>query len=94
MVIQSFGSRETEAIFEGRRSRHLPPEIHVRARRRLRQLHNANSINDLRVPPSNRLERLSGDRSGQWSIRINQQWRVVFRWEDGNASDVQLIDYH
>jgi toxin HigB-1 len=66
----------------------------MRARRRLIQLHNAQSINDMRIPPSNRLERLSGDLAGCWSIRINQQWRLVFRWEGTNAHEARIVDYH
>jgi len=93
-VIASFGCKETEKIFQGRRSRHLPPDIQTRARRRLVQLENAQGINDMRVPPSNRLEQLSGQMAGRWSVRINQQWRLLLRWEGGNALDVQIIDYH
>ena len=93
-MIVSFACKESEKISEGRRSRHLPPDIQTRARRRLVQLDNAQAINDLRIPSSNRLEQLSGQMADQWSVRINQQWRLVFRWEDGNALDVQIIDYH
>ena len=93
-MIASFGCKETERIFEGRRSRHLLPDIQTRARRRLVQLDNAQAINDLRIPSSNRLEQLSGQMADQWSVRINQQWRLVFRWEDGSALDVQIVDYH
>lgn len=93
-MIVSFACKETEKVFHGRRSRHLPPDIQTRARRRLVQLDNAQGINDMRVPPSNRLEQLSGQMAGQWSVRINQQWRLVFRWTGGNALDVQIMDYH
>jgi proteic killer suppression protein len=79
---------------EGGCSKKLPGEIQERAFLRLRQLHAADLLADLRLPPSNRLESLSGDLKGFWSIRINQQWRLVFRWNDGNASDVKITDYH
>ncbi|MEM6911256.1 MAG: type II toxin-antitoxin system RelE/ParE family toxin [Verrucomicrobiota bacterium] len=93
-MIVSFRDAETEKVFRGAFSRKLPQDIQQRARRRLMQIHNASSINDLRVPPSNRLESLVGDRSAYWSIRINRQWRVVFGWKDGNASEVLIEDYH
>ena len=93
-MIVSFACKETEKVFHGRTSRHLPPEIQTRARRKLVQLDNAQGISDMRVPPSNRLEPLSGQMTGQWSVRINQQWRLAFRWADGNAFDVQIMDYH
>lgn len=93
-MIASFACRETKKIFDGRRSRKFPPDIQTRARRRLIQLHNAQSINDMRIPPSNRLERLSGSLAGFWSVRVNQQWRLVFRWADTNALEVRITDYH
>jgi proteic killer suppression protein len=93
-VILSFACKETEKIFQGQRSRKLPTDIQTRARRKLMQLENAQTLNDMRIPPSNRLEALSGDLAGSWSVRINQQWRLVFHWEDGNASEVQVMDYH
>lgn len=93
-MIREFRDAETEKIFEGVFSRKLPEDIQQRARRRLRQLHNSKSINDMRIPPSNRLERLSGKRRNEWSVRINRQWRIVFRWEDANATDVAIEDYH
>jgi toxin HigB-1 len=92
-VIQSFHCSETEAIWQGKTSRAFPPEIQTRARERLRALDSALDIDDLRDPPGNRLETLHEDRAGQWSIRINRQWRVCFRWDDG-AHDVEIIDYH
>ena len=79
---------------EGQPPRRLPPELRVRARDKLALLHQARRIEDLRIPPGNRLELLSGKRAGQWSIRVNDQWRICFRFEGGNAHDVELIDYH
>jgi proteic killer suppression protein len=93
-VIKSFADRDTESIWQGIRSRRLPPDIQRAARRKLRMLNNAHCLEDLRVPPANRLEKLHGDLSGQLSIRINDQWRICFRWRDGEAADVQIIDYH
>jgi len=72
----------------------LPLDIQQVALRKLRMINNALNLNDLRIPPANRLEKLSGDRAGQWSVRINDQWRICFRWEDGNAYDVEITDYH
>jgi proteic killer suppression protein len=93
-VIEDFSCKETEKISNGGRSKRLPGEIQARAFLRLRQLHAAELLEDLRIPPSNRLESLSGDLNGFWSMRINQQWRLVFRWNDGKASDVKITDYH
>jgi proteic killer suppression protein len=93
-VLRSFAGKETEIIWQGERSRKLPPEIQEVARRKLRMLNNAQDLRDLRSPPSNRLEALRGDRRGQYSIRVNQQWRVCFRWRDGDAYDVEIVDYH
>jgi proteic killer suppression protein len=93
-VIRSFTSKETENIFNRQRSRKLPPDIQQVALRKLRMLNRAVTLNDLRVPPANRLEKLSGDRAGQYSIRINQQWRVCFEWREGDAYNVEIIDYH
>ena len=93
-MIKNFRSRETEKIWNGIRSKRLPNEIQQIARRKLRMLNNARSLNDLRVPPANRLEALHGNRNGQHSIRINDQWRVCFRWTDGDAYDVEIVDYH
>jgi toxin HigB-1 len=93
-VIRSFASAETERFFTTGRSRRLPPDIRERAVRRLTQLNAATSLNDLRSPPSNRLEALKHDRKGQWSIRINDQWRICFRFTEGDAFDVEIVDYH
>lgn len=93
-VIRSFTDAETERFFTTGKSRRLPPEIRVRATMRLTQLNAATLVTDLRLPPSNRLEALKHDRVGYWSIRINDQWRVCFRFENGDAFDVGIIDYH
>lgn len=92
-MIKGFRSKETEKVFQRRYSRNFTG-IRRAALRKLLMLDGAESLNDLRVPPSNRLEKLSRDRSGQHSIRINNQWRVCFRWKDGNAYDVEIVDYH
>ena len=93
-VIKNFAHTETERLFLTGKSRRLPPDILRRGLMRLTQLHAATVVDDLRMPPSNRLEALSGDRVGQWSIRINDQWRVCFRFEAGHALDVEITDYH
>ncbi len=93
-MIRSFRDREAAAIWEGRASRRLPRDIQDRALRKLRQLDAAQSLDDLRNPPSNRLEALRGDLVGRWSIRINDQWRLCFCWLDNEASDVEIVDYH
>jgi len=93
-VIECFACKETAKVFLGERSRKLPGAIQARALMKLRQLHRTVSIEQLRLPPSNRLETLSGNLAGFWSIRVNQQWRIVFRWAEGKASDVQITDYH
>jgi proteic killer suppression protein len=93
-VIESFANIETQSLFVKGKSRRLPPDILRRAMMRLTQLDAATDVDDLRQPPSNRLESLAGDRLGQWSIRINDRWRVCFRFEHGNAQDVEIIDYH
>jgi proteic killer suppression protein len=93
-MIQSFADRETELIWRGERSRKLPGDIQGIALRKLRLLHAARALQDLRVPPGNRLEALTGNRNGQWSIRINDQWRICFRWDDGGSHDVEIVDYH
>ena len=93
-MIRNFASTETEQFFASGKSRRLPPDILKRAAMRLTQLDAATRIEDLRLPPSNRLEALSHDRAGQWSIRINDQWRVCFRFEHGDAYDVEIADYH
>jgi len=93
-VIRSFGDKDAEMIWEGRPSRRLPGDIQCIARRKLRMLNNSVRLDDLRIPPANRLEALKGQRKGQYSIRINDQWRVCFRWKDGDAFDVSIVDYH
>jgi proteic killer suppression protein len=93
-VIRSFRDRDTEQVFNRLPSRRLPSEILRVARRKLLILNAAEKLSDLRIPPGNRLERLSGDREGQHSIRINQRWRICFRWRDGDAHDVDIVDYH
>jgi proteic killer suppression protein len=93
-MIRSFRSKETERIWQGERSRKIPGDIQDRALRKLRQLDAAAAIEDLRNPPGNQLEALKGDRTGQMSIRINDQWRICFRWVDGDATDVEITDYH
>ncbi len=93
-VIQTFAAPETERFFITGKSRRLPPKIFKRAAMRLMQLDGATRIEDLRLPPSNRLEALVHDRAGQWSIRINEQWRVCFRFKNGDAFDVEIVDYH
>ena len=93
-MIKSFADRETERIFQRERSLRLPPMIQQRARIKLEVLDAAEALEDLRIPPSNRLEALSGDRRGQHSIRINEQWRICFVWREGNAYEVAITDYH
>ncbi|MGA9795024.1 MAG: type II toxin-antitoxin system RelE/ParE family toxin [Rhizomicrobium sp.] len=93
-MIRSFRGAETESIWHGVRSRKLPPDIQPVALRKLMMLRRARVLQDLRVPPANRLEPLKGRRAGQWSIRINRQWRICFRWQDGDAHDVEIVDYH
>lgn len=93
-MIRSFADREAEKIWGGVASRRLPAGIQQVARRKLRMLNAAATLDDLRIPPANRLEALKGDRKGQHSIRINDQWRICFRWKAGDAHDVQIVDYH
>lgn len=93
-MIRSFADRETERIWDGERSRRLPPDIQPTALRKLALINAADRLDDLRAPPGNRLEALRGDRAGQHSIRINQQWRICFRWNDGHCDDVEICDYH
>lgn len=93
-MIKSFGSKETEKIWEGIPSRKLPSEIQHIARRKLRMINNAQDINDLRIPPANHLEKLSGNLLGFYSIRINRQWRIIFKWKTDHALEVEIIDYH
>ena len=93
-MIRSFKDRETERIFERTRSRKLPGDIQQTALRKLRMLNRSTSLADLRVPPANRLEKLRGRRAGQYSIRINDQWRICFKWRNGDAHNVEIVDYH
>ena len=93
-MIRSFKSREVEALFNRRPVRRLGPDIQRTALRKLKMLNRAETLQDLRVPPANRLEALRGDRSGQHSIRVNDRWRICFRWEQGDAYDVEIVDYH
>lgn len=93
-MIKSFKCRETERIFNGRFSRRLPRDIQRLAARKLEILVAASQLKSLRIPTSNRLEKLKGDRSGQHSIRINEQWRICFVWKGGDAHDVEIVDYH
>jgi proteic killer suppression protein len=93
-MIKSFADTETERMFNRQLSRKLPRDIQPVALRKLRMLNNAHGVNDLRSPPANRLEKLSGNRAGQHSIRINDQYRVCFVWNDGDAYDVAIVDYH
>jgi len=93
-MIKSFADQETEKVFDSIRSRRLPEDIQRSAYKKLRFVNSAKTIDDLRVPPGNRLEALEGDRKGQHSIRINEQWRVCFRWSDGDAYEVEIVDYH
>ncbi|MFN4009973.1 MAG: type II toxin-antitoxin system RelE/ParE family toxin [Pannonibacter sp.] len=93
-MIQSFADPETERIWAGRQSRKLPLDIQSVALRKLRLLNQARRLQDLAVPPGNRLEALRGDRKGQYSIRINDQWRICFEWQNGGPTHVGIIDYH
>ena len=96
-MIASFADAATEALFHGesgKKARNLPPEIRSSAVRKLDMLNAAMELRDLRAPPRNRLEALRGDLAGKHSIRINDQWRIVFRWESGDAHDVEIVDYH
>lgn len=93
-MIRDFADKEAENVWNGTPSRRLPSGIQAVARRKLRMLNNAATLDDLRVPPANRLEALKGARKGQHSIRINDQWRVCFRWKEGDAHGVEIVDYH
>lgn len=93
-MITSFGTKETEKIWNGERVKNLPHEIQHVGRRKLRMLNNSQNISDLKIPPSNKLEKLSGKMSGFYSIRINDQWRIIFKWDDGNSNEVAIRDYH
>lgn len=93
-MIKDFGDKETEKIWNGIRSKKLPSEIQNIARRKLRMINNSMNINDLRIPPANRLEKLKGDLSEFHSVRINQPWRIIFIWKNDNAHEVKIVDYH
>ena len=93
-MILSFGDKDTESIWNGTRIKNLPIEIQNIGRRKLRMLNNSQSIIDLRIPPSNRLEKLSGNLNDYYSIRINDQWRIIFKWSEGQSENVKIIDYH
>lgn len=93
-MIRSFRDKHAETIWHGQSSRMLPADIQSTARRKLRMLNNAQTLDDLRIPPANRLKALKGNRAGQYSIRINQQWRICFTWFDGNVDYIELVDYH
>ncbi|AOW52296.1 TPA: type II toxin-antitoxin system RelE/ParE family toxin [Legionella pneumophila subsp. pneumophila] len=93
-MISDFSCKETKKIYDGTVSRKFPQDIQQRARRKLRMLNNAKVLDDLRIPPSNHLEKLVGDRAGQHSIKINDQWRICFVWQDGIVTEVEIVDYH
>ena len=93
-MIRSFRCKETEKIFSRQASKKLPRDIQQAALRKLRMLNRAVALNDLRIPPANRLEKLSGNRAGQYSIRVNDQWRICFEWQNGDAYRVEITDYH
>ncbi len=93
-MIRTFRDKDAERIFRREHSKRLPAELQRAALRKLRMLNRALKMNDLRVPPANRLEKLKGDRRGQYSIRINDQWRICFQWSDGDALEVEIVDYH
>jgi toxin HigB-1 len=93
-MIISFGSKDTEKIWNGDRVKNLPLDIQQIGRRKLRMLNNSQNLLDLRIPPSNKLEKLSGKMNNFYSIRINDQWRIIFKWDEGNANEVTILDYH
>lgn len=93
-MLRSFGSKETEKIWNGVRSSKIPPEVQKVGRRKLRMVNNSIDLNDLRIPPSNRLEKLRGKLKEYYSIRINDQWRIIFKWQAGHAFEVEIVDYH
>jgi len=93
-MIKNFADKETEKLFRRQLSKKLPQIIHRKARMKLEILDSANVLQDLRVPPGNRLEKLTGDRKGQYSVRINQQWRICFTWRSGDVYEVEIVDYH
>ena len=93
-MILSFGDKDTESIWNGMRLKNMPVEIQNVGRRKLRMLNNSQTINDLRIPPSNRLEKLGGNMKDFYSIRINDQWRIIFQWNEGQSEQVKIVDYH
>ena len=93
-MLTSFGNKDTQKIWEGERVKGLPTEVQEIARRKLRMLNNSQNLTDLMIPPSNRLEKLKGTSKNFYSIRVNDQWRIIFKWNNGNADEVELIDYH
>ena len=93
-MIKSFKDKETEKVYNREGSNKLPRDMQQVALRKLRMLNNVKSLNDLKVPPANRLEKMKGNREGQLSIRINDQWRICFRWQSGDAHEVEITDYH
>lgn len=93
-MIISFGDKDTKKIWEGERIKGISTEIQETSRRKLRILNNSQDLNDLMIPPSNRFEKLKGNLKEFYSIRINNQWRIIFKWNNGNASDVEIVDYH
>jgi proteic killer suppression protein len=93
-MLTSFGDKETRKIWEGEKVRGISKELQEKARRKLRMLNNSQDINDLQIPPSNRLEKLKGALKDYYSIRVNDQWRIIFKWQNGRAVQVRLIDYH
>ncbi len=94
LMIKSFGSKATETIWNGQFVKGLPNQIQQVARRKLRMISNAQDLNDMRVPPANRLEKLRGNREGYYSIRITAQWRIIFKWQSQDAYEVKIVDYH
>lgn len=93
-MIVSFGDKDTKKIWDGERIKGLSTDLQETGRRKLRMLNNSQNLTDLQIPPSNRLEKLKGALKDFYSIRINNQWRIIFKWESGNASEVEIIDYH
>ncbi|MBL7801841.1 MAG: type II toxin-antitoxin system RelE/ParE family toxin [Chitinophagales bacterium] len=93
-MLTSFGDKDTKKIWDGERVKAFSTEIQETARRKLRMLNNSQDLNDLLIPPSNRLEKLKGNFKEFYSIRINNQWRIIFKWNNGNAEDVKIVDYH
>lgn len=93
-MIVSFGNTDTEKIWQGVRVKRIPNDMQQTGRRKLRMINNSINLNDLRIPPANRLEKLSGKLKAFYSIRINDQWRIIFKWDSGNAFEVEILDYH